>query len=118
MSADAHSADMPASRPAVDIDPLSGPVKAGDLLWTPSPERVANANITAFIGWLKQTRNLDFAGYPELWDWSVTDTGAFWQAVWDWGDIVTETPPAQSLARSEMPGAEWFPGARLNYAQN
>jgi acetoacetyl-CoA synthetase len=109
---------MPASRPAVDIDPLSGPVKAGDLLWTPSPERVANANITAFIRWLKETRNLDFAGYPELWDWSVTDTAAFWQAVWDWSDIVTETPPAQSLARSEMPGADWFPGARLNYAQN
>ena len=109
---------MPAGRPAVDIDPLAGPVKAGDLLWTPSPERVANANITAFIRWLKETRNLDFAGYPELWDWSVTDTGAFWQAVWDWGDIVTEAPPAQSLASSEMPGAEWFPGARLNYAQN
>ena len=109
---------MPASRPAVDIDPLSGPVKAGDLLWTPSPERVANANITAFIRWLKETRNLDFAGYRELWDWSVTDTGAFWQAVWDYNDIVTETPPARSLASSEMPGAEWFPGARLNYAQN
>lgn len=100
---------MPASRPAVDIDPLSGPVKAGDLLWTPSPERVANANITAFIRWLKETRNLDLAGYRELWDWSVTDTGAFWQAVWDYNDIVTQTPPAGHSPAARCPARSGSP---------
>ena len=45
-------------------DPLAGPVKAGDLLWTPSPERIANANITAITAWLKETRGLEFAAIP------------------------------------------------------
>jgi len=67
-------------------DPVTGHVRAGDLLWTPTPERVAGANITAFMDWLKDTRGLDFAGYPELWQWSVTETDAFWQAIWDSGD--------------------------------
>jgi acetoacetyl-CoA synthetase len=99
-------------------DPVTGPVKAGDLLWAPAPERAAAANITAFIGWLKQTRGLDFAGYPPLWEWSVTETGAFWQAIWDYSDIVAAEQPAAALGRPDMPGAEWFPGARLNYAEN
>ena len=42
-------------------DPVTGPVKAGDLLWTPTPERAAGANITAFIRWLKETRGLEFS---------------------------------------------------------
>jgi acetoacetyl-CoA synthetase len=111
------------------MDPLTGPVKAGDLLWTPSPERIANANMTAFMAWLKQTRGLDFDGYPELWQWSVTDLEGFWQAIWDYNDIVVESPPTavlgkpaglcqQASASRAMPGTDWFPGARLNYAQN
>ena len=97
-------------------DPVMGPVKQGDLLWTPSPERVASANITAFMGWLKETRGLDFTGYQDLWQWSVTETDAFWQAVWDYNEIIVEAQPTAVLGRREMPGAEWFPGARLNFA--
>jgi acetoacetyl-CoA synthetase len=93
-------------------------VRAGDLIWTPSDERIKNANITAFLAWLKQTRGLGFAGYAELWKWSVTDLDAFWQAIWDSGEIVAAEPPAAVLGKRDMPGAEWFPGARLNYAQN
>jgi acetoacetyl-CoA synthetase len=99
-------------------DPVTGPVKAGDLVWAPSPERVAGANITAFTGWLKQTRGLELAGYPDLWQWSVTETDAFWRAVWDYSDIIAVEQPSATLGRREMPGAEWFPGARLNYAEN
>jgi acetoacetyl-CoA synthetase len=106
VSADAPPAGMPAN------------VRAGDLIWTPSDERIKNANITAFLAWLKQTRGLDFAGYAELWQWSVTDLDAFWQAIWDSGEIVAAEPPAAVLGKRDMPGAEWFPGARLNYAQN
>ncbi|HMD92600.1 MAG TPA: acetoacetate--CoA ligase [Trebonia sp.] len=106
MSADASSIDVP------------GSVRAGDLIWSPSGERIKNANITAFLAWLKQTRGLDFAGYPDLWQWSVTDLDAFWQAIWDYNDIVVDQPPNQVLGDKTMPGAEWFPGARLNYAQN
>jgi len=99
-------------------DPVTGPVKPGDLLWVPTPERAAGANVTAFMSWLKETRGLDFAGYPELWQWSVTETDAFWQAIWDYNDITAVEQPTAVLGRREMPGAEWFPGARLNYAEN
>jgi acetoacetyl-CoA synthetase len=94
------------------------PVRAGDLLWVPTPERVAAANVTAFLAWLRQTRGLEFDGYPELWQWSVTETAAFWQAVWDYSDVVASAPPTAALAAAGMPGAQWFPGARLNYAEN
>jgi acetoacetyl-CoA synthetase len=94
------------------------PVRAGDLLWTPSPERIADANMTAFMAWLRQTRGLDFDGYPALWQWSVTDIEGFWQAIWDFNDIVVESQPTAVLGQKTMPGADWFPGARLNYAEN
>jgi len=104
--------------PEATPDPLTGPVSAGDLLWTPSQERIADANMTAFMAWLKQTRGLDFGGYAELWQWSVTDLEGFWQAIWDYNDIVVESPPTAALGSKTMPGAEWFPGASLNYAEN
>jgi acetoacetyl-CoA synthetase len=99
-------------------DPVTRPVRPGELLWVPTPERADGSNITAFIGWLKETRGLEFAGYQELWEWSVTDTDAFWQAHWDYSDIIATAQPTAVLGSREMPGAQWFPGARLNYAQN
>jgi len=104
--------------PAASPDPLSGPVSAGDLLWTPSQERIANANMTAFTAWLKDTRGLRFDAYPDLWQWSVTDLEGFWQAIWDYNDIVVAEQPTAVLGKKTMPGAEWFPGASLNYAEN
>ena len=112
MSDDARSAGLPADFPVPDD------VRAGDLLWVPAKERVEQSNITAFTRWLKETLGLDFAGYPELWQWSVTETDAFWQAIWDAGDITVTKQPAKVLGTREMPGAEWFPGAELNYAEN
>jgi acetoacetyl-CoA synthetase len=100
-------------------DPVTGPVKAGDLLWVPTADRVANANITAYLAWLKETRGLAFDGYPDLWEWSVTETEAFWQSIWDYHDIIAaERPTAVFGQRRTMPGAQWFPGARINYAEN
>jgi acetoacetyl-CoA synthetase len=93
-------------------------VREGDLLWTPSPRRVARANVTDFTRWLGAERGLRFRGYEDLWQWSVTDLDGFWQAVWDYCGIEASTPPTAVLGRREMPGAEWFPGARLNYAQH
>jgi len=90
------------------------------LLWTPGPDRAGRANVTAFIRWLARERGLDFedGGYPALWRWSVTDLDGFWQAVWDYCGIEASAPPTAVLGRRGMPGAEWFPGARLNYAQH
>jgi acetoacetyl-CoA synthetase len=93
-------------------------VREGDLLWTPSPAWIANTNLTAFLRWLEQEWGLRFADYHALWRWSVDDLDGFWQALWDYFDIQASVPPTVVLGAREMPGAEWFPGARLNYAQH
>ena len=93
-------------------------VKEGDLLWTPSPEWVADSNLAHFMTWLREHRGLNFSNYPDLWRWSVTDLEAFWGALWEYCDVRPSVPYQKVLGRSEMPGAEWFPGARLNYAEH
>ncbi|MBO0807241.1 MAG: acetoacetate--CoA ligase [Actinobacteria bacterium] len=96
----------------------TAPVRDGDLLWTPGPELVAGANVSAFMRWLAAERGREFAGFPELYRWSVDDLPGFWQAVWDYCGVTASVPPERPLGRREMPGAEWFPGARLNYAEH
>jgi acetoacetyl-CoA synthetase len=93
-------------------------VKEGDVLWRPTAARVERAHITAFIRWLKRERNLSFANYTELWTWSVTEVEAFWQAIWDYFDVQASAPAECVLRARKMPGTEWFPGARLNYAEH
>jgi len=97
---------------------MSPRVNEGDLLWTPSPERVAGAEITRFLRWLERERKLKFTTYEDLWRWSVTDLQAFWGALWEYFEIDASVPYDSVLGKSTMPGAEWFPGARLNYAQH
>ncbi len=94
------------------------PVREGDLLWTPGPDRVARANVTAFARWLAAERGHDFRDYQALWQWSVTDLDGFWQAIWDYCGIEASAQPTAVLGARSMPGADWFPGARLNYAQH
>ncbi|MEG1455561.1 MAG: AMP-binding protein, partial [Comamonas sp.] len=60
---------------------------------------------------------LVFADYDALWRWSVSELDAFWQSIWDYCDLQSPTPHTAVLARNVMPGAQWFPGARVNYAQ-
>jgi acetoacetyl-CoA synthetase len=100
-------------------------VNDGELLWTPDAERVAQANITIFISWLRRVRGLDFDGYDDLWHWSVTDLDGFWRAIWDFNDIIASAPPQRVLDGLGEPGTpwfppdlRWFPGARLNYAEH
>ena len=97
---------------------MSTRVNEGDLLWTPSPRRVADAEITRFLRWLEYERNLKFATYADLWRWSVTDLAGFWGALWEYFAIEASVPYDKVLGKNTMPGAEWFPGARLNYAQH
>ena len=93
-------------------------MKAGDILWTPSPERIAHANVTALRLWLERERGLRFAGYAAMWRWSVEDLEGFWGALWDYFHIEASVPYERVLGKRSMPGAEWFPGARLNYARH
>lgn len=92
-------------------------VKEGDLLWTPSEAFVRNANVTAFIDWLRAERGVDCADYGALWRWSVDDVAVFWGALWDYFGIESPTPYRAVLENPSMPGARWFPGARINFAE-
>ena len=111
-------AAAPVASSCGDLLPADASIREGDLLWAPSPEQAARANVTGFTGWLAAERGLRFADYDALWRWSVTDLDGFWQAVWDYSGIQASAPPAAVLGRRAMPGAEWFPGARLNYAEH
>ena len=93
-------------------------IREGDLLWTPSPEVIARANLTKLMQWLKARRSLDFADYAALHRWSVDDQESFWGALWDYFGIKSSAPYERVLASAKMPGAKWFPGARLNYAEH
>ena len=93
-------------------------IREGDLLWTPDKARIERARLTHFMRWLERERNRRFDGYAALWRWSVQDLEGFWSAAWDYFGIRASVPPARALGRRTMPGAEWFPGARLNYAEN
>lgn len=90
----------------------------GTLLWEPSEELKANANITRYMRWLEETKGLSFEGYEELWEWSVTEIEAFWASIWEYFEVKSSKPYSEVLGSQSMPGAEWFPGAELNYAEH
>jgi acetoacetyl-CoA synthetase len=90
----------------------------GEKLWEPSEAARERATLTRYVRWLEETRGLSFANYQALWEWSVGDLEAFWASIWEFGDVRAASPYERVLGRREMPGAEWFPGARLNYAEN
>jgi len=72
--------------------------------------------IRLYQNWLRDTRQLSFDSYDDLWRWSVTDLKAFWQSIWDYFDLQSPTPHSAVLSEANMPGAQWFPGAQFNYA--
>lgn len=90
----------------------------GTLLWEPSEEFKENARISDYMRWLKEEKNLSFEDYSELWEWSVTDLEGFWASVWEYCGVEASKPYESVLGRREMPGAEWFPGTELNYAEH
>ena len=93
-------------------------VNEGDLLWTPGPARMEEAELTRFTRWLSRERGLHFDDYNALWAWSVDNLETFWAAIWDFFEIKSSTPYECVMAEAPMPGARWFPGARLNLAEH
>ena len=75
----------------------------GRLLWEPTPQIIADANLTRFMGWLRETRDRDFTTYDELWRWSVSDLEGFWGAVWDYFGVRSRAPYEKVLATRKMP---------------
>ncbi len=88
------------------------------LLWTPPEELRATSNMRAYMDWLNSTRGLSLRSYDELWRWSVDELEAFWASLWDYFQIQSSTPYSAVLSGREMPGARWFEGATLNYAEH
>ncbi|ADU52089.1 acetoacetyl-CoA synthase [Thermaerobacter marianensis DSM 12885] len=93
-------------------------VSEGTLLWTPSDEFQRRSRMRHYMDWLAQHRGLRFETYDALWQWSVRDLEGFWSSLWEYFDIQASSPYEKVLASREMPGAKWFPGARLNYAEH
>jgi acetoacetyl-CoA synthetase len=88
------------------------------IVWSPSPERIASATITRYREWLNESRGLALADYHELWQWSVEELEEFWASIWEFFEVEASVPYERVLTTREMPGAEWFPGARLSYAEH
>jgi len=84
---------------------------------------IAEPNILRYTRFLRESLGLDFdpttsSGYDRLWRWSCSDLGAFWQSIWDHFDVVSPTAHSTVLVAEKMPGAVWFPGAQVNFAQH
>jgi acetoacetyl-CoA synthetase len=88
-----------------------------EILWEPTAAAVEHSNLTAYTDWLRAERGIDVTTYPEVWQWSVDDLEAFWNSIFDYFEVEYDGERGPALASREMPGAEWFPGVRLNYAE-
>ena len=87
-------------------------------LWTPSPEKIAAANMTRFIEMVNRKYNKSFNAYDQLYAWSVESIAEFWAAVWEFVGVKASRPYDQVVDDiNKMPGAEWFSGAHLNFAE-
>jgi acetoacetyl-CoA synthetase len=101
------------------MDPSSpAPAAAPAVLWRPGEARVRAARLTAFTDWLAAERGLRFAGYEDLWRWSVESPEVFWESVWRHFDVRASRPYARVLGEPRMPGARWFEGAELSFASH
>ena len=90
-----------------------------EMLWQPTPERIADANLTRFAALVRARHGVDARDYAALHRWSIDDRAAFWEMVWEYGKAIGDQGDGPVLVDGDrMPGAQWFPGARLNFAEN
>ena len=93
-------------------------LQEGDPLWRPSEARIERAEMTKFMRWLEHERGVHCADYTALWQWSVDEIEAFWEAIWAYFEVTASAPYRAVLSASVMPGAKWFAGSRLNFAEH
>jgi acetoacetyl-CoA synthetase len=91
---------------------------APTLLWEPTERDREHAELTRFMRWAGERHGLRFADYAELWAWSVRETEQFWADIWEFCGVRASQPYERVLDTHDMPGAHWFAGAQLNYAEN
>jgi acetoacetyl-CoA synthetase len=87
-------------------------------LWEPPAELVERSRMSEYMGWLAAERGIELDGYDELWRWSVEDLEGFWASIWDFFGVQADGGYDRVLGSRAMPGAEWFAGSRLNYAEH
>jgi acetoacetyl-CoA synthetase len=87
-------------------------------LWEPTPESIAQTNLTRYLDWLATNRGLKFPDYAALWTWSTNESGAFWTSIADFFEVRFHEPASSPLSSMKMPRARWFCGATLNYAEH
>jgi acetoacetyl-CoA synthetase len=88
------------------------------VLWSPPPDVRTRTRMGQFMDWLTRARGLSFDGYEDLWRWSVDDLSGFWSAIWEFFGVISHAPYDEVLSDASMPGAVWFRGATLNYAEH
>ncbi len=89
------------------------------LLWAPSEERIKNTNMYRFMSFINSRYGKDFTEYKHLYEWSIENIRDFWASMWDFAEIIASRPYDQVIDDPDkMPGAAWFSGARLNFAEN
>ncbi|MFO7274568.1 MAG: acetoacetate--CoA ligase [Bacillota bacterium] len=93
-------------------------VEEGLLLWEPSADFKERSEMRRYMRWLAERKGLRFDTYHDLWRWSVGDLEAFWASIWEYFEIRASRPYERVLASRTMPGARWFSGAELNYAEH
>jgi acetoacetyl-CoA synthetase len=90
-----------------------------ELLWTPSEERIQNSNMFQFMNFINQRFGKKYTDYDALYQWSIDSIPDFWAALWDFAAVKASVPYDSVVDDlSKMPGAKWFEGARLNFAEN
>jgi acetoacetyl-CoA synthetase len=87
-------------------------------MWSPPADVRETSQLGRFLDFVRDTRGRDLPGYDELFDWSVTDLEGFWGSLWDYFEVKSHTPYEHVLGTATMPGAQWFTGATLNYAEH
>src|SRR5882757_5526605 len=103
-----------AADPALDVPPTD----SVEQIWTPDPERAQHSGMAQFARWVGERHGVQFADYAELHAWSVRDLPGFWSSLAEFAGMRFHSEPTAVLGSRAMPGAEWFPGATLNYAEH
>ena len=88
------------------------------VLWQPPADARTSTDMGRWLAWLEREHGLRFDDYDAAWRWSTTDLGAFWESIWDYYDVRSETAYAASLAGSGIDDARWFEGARINFSEH
>jgi len=89
-----------------------------DPLWIPSEDRITKSNFQAYFSFLKTKFDKNFSSYDEVYNWSINEIEEFWKSIWEYSGIIHTKTYQSVLTKRQQPGAKWFTGSELNFAEN